>query len=212
MRRDFLRLALPVTLLVTAAAVVYVLWKRENLPDAMSGLLGSMIGTMAGVALALDYERRKTARDRARLRARRDRERLDKIRLAKVLLREELVHNGNALLHLLDAVGRTPRARADVWAWARTVADSFDAQTFQTLAAIPRTATEKRQDEPVDLFYRNLIRLKHHVRRAEAFHAFLLGYAADEASADAELAHVRKSAELTRHQVQAALDALPIGD
>jgi hypothetical protein len=199
-------------MVITLATLGFVILRPQNLDGAITGLLGSMVGTMVGVAIGFDYDRKKMAAEHSLQQREKDVNRLEILSRTKLILREELVHNGNALLHLIDSVNKTPGARADVWAWARTVVDSFEVVAFRAFEALLTDRTERQEHEPIALFYRNLIRLKHHVRRAEAGHQVHLGFSADEAAANDELERVRTSARIGREQVHHALAILPVGD
>lgn len=213
MRGKALGLLWLVSIAATALSSAYILSHSERtLDDAISGLFGSLVGTLLGVGLALHLDRRKAEDERSLAQRRDEQEHAALLLHAKNALREELVHNGNAVLQLIDSVNKTPGARADAWAVARTVADSFETRAFRGLETIRRTSEEYRADEPLALFYRNLVRLQHHVRRAEAGHHVLLGYSANQAAADQELDVVRTSAAVVRSQVVRALEVLPAPD
>lgn len=200
---------LAIATIATLGSLAYIALRPNTLDDAISGLFGSMVGTLIGVALALHYDRLNATQQRELELNFAEQDRTARVHRAKLAVRDELTHNGTALLHLLDALKMTPNARADLWALARTIVESFETTSFRDLESLPRTVAEQRTDESIGRFYRNLVRLKHHVRRAETKHSVLLGYSANQTASDEELNAIRQSAATVRGQVDDALTKLP---
>jgi hypothetical protein len=128
------------------------------------------------------------------------------------VLREELVHNGTALIQLNDALGRSESARADIWQLARIIVDAIETTTYRQWLQFAVTRPRRRTFESVSIAYRNLIRIQHRVRQGGAWHAFYFGYSADEKAANAQMDDVRKTVGLLRLQVEHALQDLPSND
>lgn len=169
-------------------------------------MLGTGVGTMFGVWLGLHYDRLQAAAAKADDTRRRAAARRERLKIVTANLRDELVHNGTGILQLQDALEKTPSARSDVWALARIVVDSFEFEAYREWTFVPSTGAAA--DDPIALAYRNIRRLKQEVRQGEAAHAVLLGYSADQTSADKLRDGARQSASIIHLQIEQALESL----
>jgi hypothetical protein len=179
-------------------------WSESAFRDAVvAGWFSTVVGVIVGVPTALQLARaQQKSQDRVEA-ARAVRQLSEERRILRERLLEEVSFNHDAVAALQEVLARGKSARADLWKWASTIADSFEfVARFDVEKVIAfRTSGAQLQDVPFYLAYRDLKRLLHMVTQSGAAHDFFYGYSADEAAANRRLEDVRHFAGVVARQL-----------
>jgi hypothetical protein len=170
------------TVLTAIMAVRY--FYPEHSGEFIAGLLGTVVGIIFGLPVGLYLDRVMKAEDVEREKQQRERDRCERLRTVLERLKDELVHNGTALLDLEQALPNLPSAGPDVWRRRREIVDSLEFDVYREFRSIHRTSSEKKQEHSLGLFYRNIRRVRDLVHQADAARPVLLGSTVDEVTAD----------------------------
>jgi len=177
--------------------------------SALANTIGTLIGVIAGVPIALYLTRRQEkSQENAELR-RRESARQGQLQALRSAIHEETAHNVEQVRRLHSVLNETGRARTDQWRWADSVVSSFEFTIMRQLESMALTDAERLQNRPLNLAYRNLQRLKNGVHQAVAAHDFFLGYAANQTATDALLIEFRVGAENIAKQLVQATSNFP---
>lgn len=201
----WLILAFILTLTVTGVGVFS---RSLTLSQLSISVFGGLLGTAFGVTVGLYSDRQAQAAWDRKAKATRIEADEKALALLELLLRDELQHNGTAVLQIRDALRASKQSRQDVWDLAVEAADSIEDRLFAEFNRMRRARLNAGLFENVSLTYRSLIRLKHQVRQGRAYHALVLGTSANQASADQRKNDVAIGVDIVRGHIEGALASL----
>jgi len=200
-----------ITIVLIAAPVAYVAmhWGIQTIREAaLTGWFGTVVGVVVGVPVALWLVRMEQRTQAETEKARQVKEYKEALALLRVRMLDEVVFNLDQVATLADVLRKAPTARADVWTWAERVVDSFEVAVRKEFECLALTPIERVADAPVELAYRDLRRLANWVKRAEAAHAFLYGFSANETAANRQLSEVQNYVGVVTSELTAAREQL----
>jgi hypothetical protein len=184
-----------------AVTVVYAAVRasdRQFLDAAMSGLLSTVAGVALGVPVGLWIARRQSAAEASERESSERRSELEHLDQVVTTVALELSANGDRIKRLDEVLQHAARPRADLWAAAVAVADSFSYSAYEELRRFPRVFQHLENHLLVLTVFASLRTLAADVRAAQALHAFYLGFSANREAAAEDFESVRKAVQYGR--------------
>jgi hypothetical protein len=187
---------------VTALLLFPVAYFGVSWPDytfrigAMGNWFGTVVGVVVGVPIGVQLARAQQLAQAESERKREDHKRQEYLRSVKHRVYAELEQNLTLVKHLNEVLGKSPKARADVWKWSLEIMGQVENEAFRELHAmlIPE---ERASFAAISLAHANMKRLVGRIRESSVAHDFLYGYSADEVTANWRLSKASNSSSIT---------------
>jgi len=180
-------------------------WSNQSFRDgAIGNWFGTVVGVIVGVPVAVRLARvQQLAQERAD-REQHQRARGEQFRRITQRLWEELQYNIDAVVQLAEMLQKLPTARAELWDWARQVADSFEFTAWRDFESFALSDSERVAYGMTDIAYRDLRRLANKVRQGAGTHALLAGYSAHDGAANWQMSETLQFARIVYSELSQA--------